>query len=62
MRTFIIIAVIIVIIVAGFYLWLMQEAGDAAQEESGASLQGAVVLPQPEKYIPPGAVMEDGTI
>jgi len=63
MKTLLTIMIALIILVGGYYyLWLMQKAEEPAQEEKGAVLQADVVLPQPEKYIPPGAVMEDGTI
>ncbi|MEK7509385.1 MAG: hypothetical protein AAB605_01595 [Patescibacteria group bacterium] len=62
MKNILIILLLVIIAVGGYYFWLMQQAEEAPQEERGAVLQGAIDVPQPQKYIPPGAVMEDGTI
>lgn len=55
---------LVVLIIAGsmYYFWsAAQPQPRQVPEKKGVQLEAQVSAPQ-EKYIPPGAVMEDGTI
>ncbi|OGG60836.1 hypothetical protein A2765_01875 [Candidatus Kaiserbacteria bacterium RIFCSPHIGHO2_01_FULL_56_24] len=56
---------IVIIIIAGaaYYFWQQSYFEGKKQEQPAAQLKAEVNTPQePTKYIPPSAVMEDGTI
>ncbi len=57
--------IILLIVVAGgaYYFWMQSQSEAPNKEKTGTNLQ-VQVNPTPEgtKYIPPNAVMEDGTI
>lgn len=57
-------AVIVAIVIAGstFYFWSQSRTSAPMQPQRGAEVQIEATPKAPEKYIPPNAVMEDGTI
>ena len=63
MKSFLVVMVVLIIGVGAYYFWLQSKVEATNQENSGTQLQVQVKkTPENGKYIPPGAVMEDGTI
>jgi len=63
MKNLVIIVLVFLLAGGAYYIWMQSQAESPKEEQKGTQIQVQVnKTPEETKYIPPDAVMEDGTI